>query len=224
MKKAHLLPCARLANILFTYALGAALLTAVGCSPAAIPALKQAQANYRQAQHDPQILTYAPVTLHEAGQSLYQAERIWDSTRNREETEHLAELADRRVEFARTIAQKNKTEAEVRRLQQEREMALLEAYIRKAEQAKEQAEQAKQAAEARAREAEQAHEQARRSAIELERARQGEATRAREAALARQQAEREAEAAVMRAQRLEQQLTELKTLLSGFLAAAARGR
>jgi hypothetical protein len=201
-------------------ALGFALLLAAGCGAAISPALKQAQANYRDAREDPRILAYAAFELHDAGRFLEKAEQTWESTGDLEAVNHFAELVNRKIAIAQTTAQRNIAQADLHRVEQERQAALLQARILKTEQAREEAERAKESAEARAQEAEQAYQQARKSVLEIERARRDEASRVREAELARQEAEKQAQAAVLRSQRLEQQLTELRAILSGFIAAA----
>lgn len=64
-------------------------------------ALMQAREAYNQAQADPEIATNAPVTLHEAEQSLAQA----GLAKNEQEMNHQAYMAKRRVDLARAEAQ-----------------------------------------------------------------------------------------------------------------------
>lgn len=64
-------------------------------------ALIQAREAYNQAQADPEVAANAPVTLHEAEQSLAQA----GQAKNEQEINHQAYMAKRRVDLARAEAQ-----------------------------------------------------------------------------------------------------------------------
>src|SRR5215470_6439093 len=113
-----------------------------GCGPTTNVALERARANYAQAQQNPQISTYAPVPLQEAQQSLQQAEQAWKDDKDSDEVNHLAYVTDQRVMIARNTAEKKMTEAEMKRLNEERANVLLSARTHEANQAKEAAQEA----------------------------------------------------------------------------------
>jgi outer membrane protein OmpA-like peptidoglycan-associated protein len=107
-------------------------------------ALEQARTAYVQAQQDPQIATHAPVALRQAEEAVNRAEQTWQEHKDTEEAQHLAALAERRVEIARATAEKNMAEANIQELNQTREHVLLEARTREAQRAQQQAAQAQQ--------------------------------------------------------------------------------
>jgi Outer membrane protein and related peptidoglycan-associated (lipo)proteins len=110
--------------VLIAFALGVACATQN-------PALERARQAYAQAEQNPVVTANAAVALHEAGQTLRQAEQAEDQ----EEMEHLAYLAEKKVEIARTEAQKKMAEANAERLLKERDQVRLEARTREAEEA-----------------------------------------------------------------------------------------
>ena len=171
---------------------GATLMFLAGCSATTPVALEQARVNVAQAQRNPEITAHAPVALHEAEQSLANAEETWKKTENETEVEHLAYLTNKKVQIAQQTSQREMAEAEAKRLTAEREKVLLQARQREIQ-------QAKQLAEARERAAETARRQAQASGLAAERAR-------REA----QEQAQKAEQARLSQERLEQQLSELK--------------
>jgi len=91
------------------------------------------------------------VALQEAQQSLHQAEQAWKEDKDSDEVAHLSYVTDRRIEIARNAADKKMTEAEMKRLGEERSNVLISARSQEANQAK----QTAQEAEDRARRAEQ---------------------------------------------------------------------
>ena len=117
----------------------------LGCSGPMRPvALEQARTAYVQAQQDPQVATHAPVALRQAEEAVNRAEQTWQEHKDTEEAQHLAALAERRVEIARATAEKNMAEANIQELNQTRERVLLEARTREAQRAQQQAAQAQQ--------------------------------------------------------------------------------
>jgi OmpA-OmpF porin, OOP family len=127
----RLIPC----HVLRSMAIGTGLIIgAVGCSTMGpSPALEQARLSYTQAQQNPQIATNAPVAWREAERALQNAERAWKEDEDQEEVQHLAYVAERKVEIA---------EAEVQRLGEERDRVLLESRSREAQQAQQTAQTA----------------------------------------------------------------------------------
>jgi OOP family OmpA-OmpF porin len=110
------------------------IMSAVGCSTMGpTPALEQARLSYTQAQQNPQIATNAPVAWREAERALQNAERAWKADEEPEEVQHLAYVAERKVEIARASAQQKMAEVEVQRLGEERDRVLLESRSREAQ-------------------------------------------------------------------------------------------
>lgn len=123
------------------------IMTGFGCgTPQPPTALEQARAAYTQAQQNPQVASQAPVALREAEQAVQRAEQTWNKDHDVQETEHLAYVAQQRVERARALAEKNAAEVTIKQAETERERILREARLREAQRAQQQA----QAATARA--------------------------------------------------------------------------
>ncbi len=113
-----------------------------GCGPTTNAALERARDNYAQAQQNPQISTYAPVPLQEAQQSLQQAEQAWKDDKDSDEVNHLSYVTDQRIAIARSTAEKKLTEAEMKKLSEERANVVISARTHEANQAKEAAQEA----------------------------------------------------------------------------------
>jgi OmpA-OmpF porin, OOP family len=121
----------------------ALIVGAVGCSTMGeSPALNQARFAYTQAQQNPQIVTNAPLALREAEQAVQKAEKAWKDDDDEAEVQHLAYVAERKVDVARATAEQKMAETEVQRLAEERERVLLESHSREARQAQQQAQTA----------------------------------------------------------------------------------
>jgi outer membrane protein OmpA-like peptidoglycan-associated protein len=122
-------------------------LMTMGCSAHQPPvALDQARNTYLQAEQNPQVATNAPVALHEAEQSLRQAERVWKDDHDVEEVQHLAYVTTQRVGIAQAVAEKKLAETNLAELNAERERVLLGARTLEAQRAQQQAAQAQQQA------------------------------------------------------------------------------
>jgi outer membrane protein OmpA-like peptidoglycan-associated protein len=106
------------------------------------PALEEARLSYQQAQQNAQVASGAPVALREAEQALQKAEKAWKDDEDREEVDHLAYVAERKVAIAGATAEQAVAEAEVKRLGEERDRVLLESRSREAQQAQQQAQTA----------------------------------------------------------------------------------
>lgn len=125
----------------------------VGCSLTDVPALDRARTSYEQAQQNEQLNAHAPIAIYEAEIALRRAEHAWERNEDREEVEHLAYIAEKKLKIARATARQTMAEAQIQQLAAERETVILEARSREAE-------QARQGEEARAREAERARREA----------------------------------------------------------------
>jgi len=180
-------------------------------------ALEQVRAQLEELKANTELAGYAPLALGEAERALRQAET---ATGNEDQRVHLVYMADRRIQIARAMAQREQLEAEYIGLNKERNDLLVRASQMEAERARLEAEQARMMSEAQA-------EDARRAREEAEQAAQREAESQREAEQAQVEAEqakalaassvtaaqlarREAELAVEQANTLRRQLENLQ--------------
>jgi outer membrane protein OmpA-like peptidoglycan-associated protein len=138
MAMTNIQPIVRFLVIGTALIVGAAGCTTMGESPA----LNQARFTYMQAQQNPQIATNAPVALREAEQAVQQAEKAWKDDGDEAEVQHLAYVAERKVNVAQATAEQKVAEAEVQRLGEERDRVLLDSRSREARQAQQQAQSA----------------------------------------------------------------------------------
>lgn len=183
MKK---LSCFWMLWIVLLFAAGSML---IGCGvKAPHPAFQKALEEYQKAEANPDVMTRAPVEMHEARKMLNQAEDADDEA----EVERLSYLARRQVDLALAEAEYKKAQERMESLSNENRKAILEARRGEAEKARREALRLKQEAEARSREV----------ALAQQRAEQLK----KEAEMARQHAEQ----ARAEARRLEKQLTELQ--------------
>jgi uncharacterized protein DUF4398 len=91
----------------------------LGCSSSTVtnnPALERARVAYQRARQDPEIVGRAAVSLDNAGQTLDQAELLWTTKKDMTEVEHLAYLAEKRVEIARFTARRRLAADEIKQL------------------------------------------------------------------------------------------------------------
>lgn len=148
------------------------------------PDVERARGAYNDAASDPELASRAAVELYEAQKSLAQAENAWNVLRDENEAQHRSYITERKIEIARTAAERKLAEAEIARLTTERQDFLMEVRTREADRARSEAELRAQEARARAEEA-------------------------REAQLSAEQALRDAEAAREKARKLEAELAEV---------------
>ena len=128
--------------------LAAALpLAACGSADTPPPSLTAAEAAYRSAANDPTVAGQAALELHQAQQSLAQAEQLWRSDADREDLDHAAYLAERRAEIAQQTARLKTAEQQVQHADATHAQALLGARTAEAQQAKQQAKQAESRAD-----------------------------------------------------------------------------
>ncbi|WP_252274349.1 OmpA family protein [Pseudomonas subflava] len=94
------------------FSLSALALVLAGCAHDPNPNLEQARAGYAELQANPQAQTLAGVETKEAGDMLNRANHAYDAGHGSVEVDHLAYLANRRIDVAKeTILQKNAEEA-----------------------------------------------------------------------------------------------------------------
>lgn len=78
------------------------------------PTLDRARDIYQKARQDPFIVRNAGAALDRAQLTLEAAERLWNEERDVNEVDHLAYIAEKRVEIARVTAQRRQAAEEIR--------------------------------------------------------------------------------------------------------------
>ena len=191
--------------------------------------LERASAAYAQAKANPNVETYAPKELAEAGKVVQAAEQ----TKDFKEMEQLGYLGEKKSQTAMTIGEGKVLEKEVEGLSKEETDVLMrkrlleaqlartqaEARARQAEQAKigaardaAAAERERREAEAKARDAEQSKREAEAKAREAEQARLQSRADAEKAEMARKEAEAKAREAEQSKAEIDQLLKDLADL------------
>jgi len=200
------------------FLIGALLLLVASCTtaPKKDLALEQVRSQLEELKADPDLAGYAPLALGEAERALRQAETATGDTQRI----HLIYMADRRIQIARAIAQREQLEQEFDRLETERNELLVRASQLEAERARLEAERARMMSEATAEDAQRAREEAmqaqhreaeseRTARQAIEEAEQAKALAA-SSATAAQLARREADLALEQADTLRRQLENLQ--------------
>ena len=191
----------------------------VACStaPKQDLALEQVRTQLDELKSNQELAGYAPQALGEAERALRQAET---ATGNDTHRIHLVYMADRRIQVARTVAQRGQLEQEYQLLSDEHNAMLVKASKLEAEQARFEAERARMMSQARAEDAQRAREEviqaqqreaesvrdAEQANVEARQAKALAASSATEAQLAR----READLALEQADTLRRQLDNLQ--------------
>lgn len=180
-------------------------------------ALEQVRNQLERLKADEQLQGYAALALGDAERALRRAEASGGDDTQRI---HLIYMADRRIQIARTVAQREQLEAEYDRLEAERNNLLVWASQLEAEQARREAEQARMMSQATAEDAERARRQAQEARErELQSARTAKQAReeadqaktlAQTSATAAELAQREAQLASQQAESLRRQLENLQ--------------
>ncbi|MBT8048913.1 MAG: OmpA family protein [Xanthomonadales bacterium] len=120
-------------------------------------AMQQVRSQLDALQSDEELAGYAPLAVGEAERAVRQAET---ATGDKTRRIHLIYMADRRIQIARVMAQRGQSEAEFRRLGDERSALLLKASQLEAERARLEAERARIMSQATAEDARRAREEA----------------------------------------------------------------
>ena len=102
-------------------ALSLLTVTYLGCGTVRNPALERARDAYNRARQDREIVGRAAVALDKARLTLEQAERVWTADKDVTEAEHLAYIAEKRIEIARATARKRLAADEIQQLSPQRE-------------------------------------------------------------------------------------------------------
>lgn len=132
-------------------------LTACGTAPKQDLALQQVRTQLDELKSNQDLAGYAPLALGEAERALRQAET---ATGNETYRIHLIYMADRRIQIARAVAQREQLEEEYQRLGEEKNAMLVKASQLEAELARFEAEQARMISQATAEDAQRAREEA----------------------------------------------------------------
>lgn len=193
------------------------LVAACGTAPKKDLALEQVRAQLDELKSNEELAEYAPLALGEAERALRQAETATGDDTYRI---HLIYMADRRIQIARAVAQREQLQQEYDQLDDERNAMLVRASQLEAEQARLEAEQARMISQARAEDAQRAREetaQAQQRVVQSQRTAEQareEATQAKALAAssvtAAELARREAELAAEQADSLRRQLENLQ--------------
>ena len=180
-------------------------------------ALEQVRNQLQELESNEDLEGYAPLALGEAERALRQAET---ATGNEAYRSHLIYMADRRIQIARAVAQREQLEQEYVKLSEEHNSMLVKASKLEAERARFEAEQARILSEAQAEDARRAREEAmeaqQREAESIRSAQQAqeEAQQARalaaSSATEAELAKRETELALEQADTLRRQLENLQ--------------
>ena len=94
----------------------------LGCGAAVRnPALERAKEVYNRARQDREVVARAAVALDRARLTLEQAERVWSTEKDVVEVEHLALVAEKRVEIARATARRRLAADEIQQLNPQRD-------------------------------------------------------------------------------------------------------
>jgi outer membrane protein OmpA-like peptidoglycan-associated protein len=154
-------------------------LAACASQPKKDLALEQVRSQLERLKSDESLQGYAPLAMGEAERALRQAEAAQGNDTQRL---HLIYMADRQIQVARTVAQREQLQEEYDRLEAERNNLLVWASQLEADQARQEAERIRMMSQATAEDAERARRQA-------EEARQREMKSARSAQMAQEEAQ-----------------------------------
>jgi len=165
------------------------------CSTAPTPALINARTAYEKAMSTPGISQNAPVPMHEAQKALTKANEADDE----DEMTHLANIAQKKIEYAVAVAEKKMADTKIEQLDQEKNKVLLDTRQQEIERARKDAEIKALELEKKAREAEAAQKEAQEAQM-----------KAMQMKMEAEAAKKEAEDRAMEVENLKKQLSELQ--------------
>lgn len=151
MKKIHFAP------ILLAIA---ALVGACSSVPTTTSLLDQTRSDYRMAQSNPKVASYAPLEMKQAGEAMEQANAAASHNDSAEKVDKLAYLARQKIALTQEVAKQKSAEAEVASAAKERDQIRLAQRTNEADQAKLAAEKSQLAAQAAQRSTQVAQEEA----------------------------------------------------------------
>ena len=135
----------------------AMVLSACSSAPKQDLALEQVRSQLEELKSDPVLANYAPSAIGEAERALRNAET---ATGDDTQRIHLIYMADRRIQIARAVAQKEQLDDELKALENEHSRMLVRASQLEANQARAEADRAMMMSQATAEDAERARSQA----------------------------------------------------------------
>lgn len=126
----------------------AALVGACSSGPSTTSLLDQTRSDYRMAQGNPNVATYAPLEMKQAGEALAQANAAASDNDSVEKIDKLAYLAKQKIALTQEVAKQKSAEAQVASAGKERDQVRLQQRTNEADQAKASAQQSQLAAQA----------------------------------------------------------------------------
>lgn len=123
-----------------------ALLSACGSTPKATVLLNEIHGEYRMAQNNPNVTTYASLEMKQAGEAMAQADAAANNRDSDEKIDKLAYLARQKIALAQEVTKTKIAQAEVANAGKERDQVRLDMRTNEANAANIKADQAKQAA------------------------------------------------------------------------------
>lgn len=131
----------------------AALLGACSSTPTTTSLLEQTRSDYRMAQSNPKVASYAPMEMTRAGEAIAAANHAADEKDSDKEVDRLAYLAKQQIAVTQEVAKQKSSEADVANSSKARDQIRLDQRTDEANQAKLDAQVAQSDAEQAKREA-----------------------------------------------------------------------
>ncbi|MDO8449307.1 MAG: OmpA family protein [Rhodoferax sp.] len=125
----------------------AALVGACSSGPATTSLLDQTRSDYRMAQSNPNVASYASLEMKQASDALAQANAAASGNDSAEKIDKLAYLAKQKIALTQEVAKQKSAEAEVVSAGKQRDQIRLDQRTTEADQAKASAEKSKMAAQ-----------------------------------------------------------------------------
>lgn len=125
----------------------AALVGACSTTPTATSLLDQTHSDYRMAQANPNVATYAALEMKQAGEAMSKADAASNDRDSAEKVDKLAYLAKQKIALTQEVAKQKSAEANVASAGKERDQLVLAQRTNEADQAKANAAQATMTAE-----------------------------------------------------------------------------
>lgn len=114
----------------------AALLGACSSAPTTTSLLEQTRSDYRLAQSNPKIASYAPLEMTQAGEAMAQANLAAQKNDSAKEVDRLAYLAKQQIAVTQEVAKQKSSEADIANASKARDQIRLEQRTVEANQAK----------------------------------------------------------------------------------------
>ena len=114
----------------------AALLTACNSMPTSTSMLDQTRNDYRSAQSNPKVASYAPLEMKQASDAMAKANAAAANNDSTEEIDKLAYLAKQKIALTQEVAKQKSAEADVAKSGTERDKMRLDQRTREADQSR----------------------------------------------------------------------------------------